>query len=117
MIKDAAHRRADRTLAGLAVGAALLMPLGLAAAPVSETVAVIAAPGRDAAGIVARAGGTILRLGGWSNVLVVRAGPEDFVARLYASGAWLVLDARFAGGCESAPAPYTQALVRDLNRR
>jgi hypothetical protein len=31
--------------------------------------------------------------------LVVRAGSPDLVARLYASGAWLVIDARFATAC------------------
>ncbi|KQP42304.1 hypothetical protein ASF49_00105 [Methylobacterium sp. Leaf104] len=94
--------RLNRLLGGFAVIATLVLPVGVMAVPMSETVAVIAPPGRDAAAIVARAGGTILRLGGWSNVLVVRAGSSDLVARLYASGAWLVVDARFATACTPA---------------
>ena len=79
--------------------AILVLPVSVMAVPTSDTVAVIGPPGRDTAAIVARAGGTILRLGGWDNVLVVRAGSTDFVARLYASGAWLVIDAQFATAC------------------
>ena len=86
-------------LARGAVLATVVLPIGVMAVPTSETVAVIGPPGQDTAAIVARAGGTILRLGGWNNVLVVRAGSTDFVSRLYASGAWLVLDARFATAC------------------
>ncbi|MCC0806357.1 hypothetical protein FPV16_09040 [Methylobacterium sp. W2] len=54
------------------------------------------------AALVARAGGSILRMGGWTNSIVVTAGPPDLVARLYASGAWLVIDAGDARGCDSA---------------
>lgn len=92
-----------RLLSGFAGLAALVLPVGLMAAPTSETLAVVGPPGRDAAAIVAGAGGTILRMGGWSNVLVVQAGSPGLVARLYASGAWLVIDARFAAGCDPTP--------------
>ncbi|MGU3361661.1 hypothetical protein ACLBWX_15115 [Methylobacterium sp. M6A4_1b] len=98
----ASSSRPNRLLGGFAVIATLALPLGVLAVPMSETVAVIAPPGRDAAAIVARAGGTILRLGAGSNVLVVRAGSSGLVARLYASGAWLVVDARFATACTPA---------------
>ena len=88
---------------GLAAAAALLVPLGLLAAPTSGTVAAIGPPGRDMTAVVARAGGSILRTGGWANIVVATAGPSDLVARLYASGAWLVVDARFARGCAQLP--------------
>ncbi len=54
--------------------------------------------------VVARAGGSILRAGGWADILVATAGPSDLVARLNASGAGPVVDARFARGCAPLPA-------------
>lgn len=99
MADIAPSHRPSRLTGGLAVLATLVLPLGVLAFPASETVAVIAPAGADAAAIVARAGASVLRLGGRSNVLVVRAGSPDLVARLYASGAWLVIDARFATAC------------------
>ena len=110
MIEDASHHRLKRPLAGFAILMTLLLPFGLVGAPASQTLAVIGLPGQNAGEIVARAGGSILRLGGWNNILVVQAESSDFVARLYAAGAWLVVDARFAGGCDpvrSPPAPRT----------
>jgi hypothetical protein len=94
-----------RLLGGFAVLATLVLPIAATALPASQTLAVIVSPGQDAAGIVARSGGTILRQGGWSNVLLVRAESSDLVARLYASGAWLVIDARSATAC--APSSQT----------
>ncbi len=104
-MNDSPAHRPNRLLGPLAILATLVLPAGLVALPTSETVAVIGPPGQDVAAIVARAGGTILRLGGGTNVLVVRAGSADLVSRLYAAGAWLVIDARFATGC--APASQT----------
>ena len=98
-MNDSPAHRPNRLLGPLAILATLVLPAGLVALPTSETVAVIGPPGQDVAAIVARTGGTILRLGGGTNVLVVRAGSADLVSRLYASGAWLVIDARFATGC------------------
>ncbi|MCJ2036931.1 hypothetical protein [Methylobacterium sp. J-068] len=86
----------------------LLTPRDLLAAPASRTVAVIGAPGQDMTGLAARAGGSILRMGGRSHVIVVTAGPSDLVAPLYASGARLVADAGFASGCD--PVSQSQRL-------
>ena len=64
-----------------------------------ERVAVIA-PGSDALGIVAAAGGTALTTTG-TGIIAVSSEP-GFVTRLYHSGAWLVLRFDGALGCLSA---------------
>lgn len=99
-------------LIGLAAILIALVPLGLLAMPTSRTVAVLGSPGQNMAALVAGAGGSILSMGGWSNIIVATDGPPDLVARLYASGAWLVIDASEARGCapvSRAPAPRAQA--------
>ncbi|GJD52242.1 hypothetical protein OPKNFCMD_5005 [Methylobacterium crusticola] len=85
----------------------LALPLLVPLSPRAGTVAVVGAPWGGSAGtvaIIARAGGAILRPGGLGNVVVARSDLPDFVARLYAAGAWLVLDPAGAGGC-APPAP------------
>lgn len=89
-MNDSPAHRPNRLLGPLAIRATLVLPAGLVALPACGSVAVIGSPGQDVAAIVARAGGTILRPGGGTHVLVVRAGSADLVARL---------DARFATGC------------------
>ncbi|MBY0298177.1 MAG: hypothetical protein K2X71_19455 [Methylobacterium sp.] len=89
----------------------MAMPLGLAAMPCGPVVAVLGPPG-DIGRIVARAGGAILRAGAAGNLLVARSDAPGFTLRLYAAGAWLVLDPMAAGGCEPLPRP--RALTEGL---
>ncbi len=53
---------------------------------------------RAEASVVA-AGGTLLRLGAWSAVVVTASDDPEFAVRLRAAGAWLVLDPQALGGC------------------
>jgi hypothetical protein len=47
----------------------------------------------------ASAGGAIVREGAWSNILVVTPGEGDFTRRLYAAGAWLLVDPKALDAC------------------
>lgn len=70
----------------------------------SAEVAVVAPPwadAADAAGIVARSGGSIVAGAGMANVIIAHSDSPDFISRLYHSGAWLVLDAVKLRGCFS----------------
>lgn len=95
---------AEWILGALGCGLALFAPLAVLAAPGSEVVAVVGRPGdtaADLAGRVALAGGAILNAGGSDTVILARSDRAGFVARLYAAGAGLVLDAGTAAGCGS----------------
>lgn len=88
------------TVVGSAMAAGLLL---LAARPVDgRPVVALFSPGTsDAAmaGAVATAGGAIMGLSD-SRPIVVSQGPQtDYADRLYAAGAWLVLDASLARLC------------------
>ncbi|MCF4128174.1 hypothetical protein [Methylobacterium sp. SyP6R] len=85
----------------------LLAPLLVVAVPRSEAVAVLGRPGSgiaEAAGIVAAAGGVLVRTGA-AGLVVARSSEAGFVGRLYGAGAWLVLDPVVAGGCGPGPDP------------
>jgi hypothetical protein len=77
--------------------------LGIALFPrESQSVIVVAWPGKgsdDAATIVARAKGSLLRAGSWAAVVLATSDEPDFSRRLYASGAFLVLNGGAAEGC------------------
>ncbi len=45
------------------------------------------------------AGGRMLRQGAFGNILVARGEADGFIARLYAAGAWAVVDPVAFGGC------------------
>jgi hypothetical protein len=65
-------------------------------------VAAIFAPwtGHEAAFFrAATAGGRVVREGVFDNILVVRAERPGLIDRLYAAGAWLVIDPVAFGGC------------------
>jgi hypothetical protein len=65
-------------------------------------VAVFAAPWSiSAAEIVAQAGGRLVAAGRSDRVIVAISENDDFVSRLYRSGAILVIDPRYALGCRS----------------
>ena len=60
----------------------------------------------DAMVQVARAGGRIVRPGLISSIVVVQGDDPDFADRLYAAGAWAVVDPAAWGGCLAGqPAP------------
>jgi hypothetical protein len=57
---------------------------------------------------VAQAGGRIVRTGAIDAIVVVQGDDTDFADRLYAAGAWAVVDPAAWGGClASKPAPAT----------
>ena len=88
-----------------------LLPAGLALAPKAGTpVAVIASPWAepgDAMRIVAAADGRILRATHSGSVAIATSDSNDFVARLYQSGAALVVDGATLAGCLAAISPNT----------
>ncbi|MCW2283940.1 hypothetical protein M2323_001549 [Rhodoblastus acidophilus] len=78
-----------------------LFGLALLPAAGARTVIVIPRPfGQDAATIVAQAQGFMLR-GGIAGALLARGDAPDFVRRLYANGALMVLDGKALDGCAS----------------
>jgi hypothetical protein len=77
-------------------------PVLALAMPRSDTVAVIGAPWAGAErmmAIVADADGSPVRGGAQANVMVAHSSRPGFVRRLYAAGAWLVLDQSFILPC------------------
>src|SRR5262245_17909708 len=87
-----------------------LLPAGLALAPKAGTpVAVIASPWAepgDAMRIVAAADGRILQATHGGGVAIATSDGNDFVARLYQSGAALVVDGAALAGCLAAISPH-----------
>jgi hypothetical protein len=61
----------------------------------------IVGPPSQALAVIAKANGRILASNHY--VTIARSDDADFVARLYAAGALLVLDAEQAGGCSGLP--------------
>jgi hypothetical protein len=47
----------------------------------------------------AASGGAIVREGAWSNILVVKPADGDAASRLYAAGAWLLVDPKALDAC------------------
>jgi hypothetical protein len=83
-----------------------LLPASLALAPKAGTpVAVIASPwaeAGDAMRIVAAADGLVLQAAHGGGVAIATSDSNDFIARLYRSGAALVLDGAALAGCLAA---------------
>lgn len=88
----------------LAVGTSLfLAALGLRAPAAQEPVAIFFGPnvGSDAAlHQIAALDGRIVRVGGWSNVVVAVFDQDIPVTQLWRHGAWMGLDPVFFGGCD-----------------
>jgi len=86
---------------GLVVGGWLVVMIALTfgSAP-GKSMAVIGPPAQALA-VVVRANGRILASNDY--ITIARSDDPDFVARLYAAGALLVLDAEQAGGCSGLP--------------
>ena len=61
----------------------------------------IVGPSAQALAVIAKANGRILA--SYDYVTIARSDDADFVTRLYAAGAMLVLDAEQAGGCTGLP--------------
>jgi hypothetical protein len=98
-------RQQDRTLPlGRIAGAATLVIVGWLAVVVALTFGsapgksmAIVGPPSQALAVVAKANGRILASNDYFTI--ARSDDSGFVARLYAAGALLVLDAEQAGGC------------------
>ena len=114
MIIDALHwnwwRPLRRTAGAFALVAcgwlAMVIALSFGSAP-GKSMAIIG-PSAEAFAIVASANGRVLAASNY--VTFARSDDSDFVARLYASGALLVLDAEQAGGCSGLPPNPTASL-------
>jgi hypothetical protein len=78
---------------------AVVTALAFGSAP-GKSMAVIGPPSQALAA-VAKANGRILASNNY--VTIARSDDADFVGRLYAAGALLVLDAEQAGGCSGLP--------------
>jgi hypothetical protein len=93
-------RRIAAAFALVATGWFALVVALTFASPPGKSIAVIGPPAQALAAIV-KANGHVLAS---SNYLTIaRSDDSGFVARLYAAGALLVLDAEQAGGCSGLP--------------
>ena len=96
-------RRLGRTAGAITLVAcgwlAIVVALTFLAAP-GKSMAILG-PQAQALTAVARANGHILASNGY--ITIARFDDSGFVARLYAAGALLVLDAEQAGGCSGLP--------------
>lgn len=94
--------RSQRRILAANLLAALIVVVAIAAVPTGSRVVVIAPPWSKpdrVISIIADAGGTLVN-GGRSPWLAVADGTSpDFVNRLFASGALLILDGRLAAAC------------------
>jgi hypothetical protein len=93
-----------RRIAGaiaLVVGGWLVLVVALTfGSPPGKSMAVIGPPSQTLA-VIAKANGRIVAASDY--VTIARSDEAGFVARLYAAGALLVLDAEQAGGCSGLP--------------
>ena len=85
----------------------VVIALTFGSAP-GKSMAVIGPPSQTLA-VIAKANGRILAASDY--VTIARSDEDGFVARLYAAGALLVLDAEQAGGCSGLP-PSRAASLR-----
>jgi hypothetical protein len=77
--------------------------------PPGKSMAIIGPPSQALA-VIAKANGRILASNDY--VTIARSDDADFVGRLYAAGALLVLDAEQAGGCSGLPPARAAASLR-----
>lgn len=78
------------------------LAVGLTPQAGQTQLAVIAAPWRglnEMVSLVAAADGTIVDVGGASNVIIASSDSPAFITALYRAGAWLVLDPILLRGC------------------
>ena len=107
MITEAPHQSRLRSLSRVA-GALALVACGWLAVVIALTFGsepgksmAIIGPPAQALAVIARAKGRVLAANDF--VTFARSDDSGFVARLYAAGALLVLDAEQAGGCSGLP--------------
>jgi hypothetical protein len=107
MTTDEAFRKLLRPVGRIA-GAIALVAAGWLAVVIALTFGsapgksmAIVGPTAQALVIVAKANGRILAANNY--ITIARSDDADFVTRLYAAGALLVLDAEQAGGCSGLP--------------
>jgi hypothetical protein len=107
MITEAPHQNRQRTLRRIAGAVALVacgwlvvvVALTFGSAP-GKSMAILGSP-TEVLTIIAKANGRVLAANRY--VTFARSDDADFVTRLYAAGALLVLDAEQAGGCSGLP--------------
>jgi hypothetical protein len=90
------------TVAALAVASVLAMAALQAHPREGAQVAAVFAPWTSDGGAIARvaqAGGLVVRRGIVDAIVVVQSDQPGLIARLYAAGAWLVIDPATLGGC------------------
>jgi hypothetical protein len=99
-----AHWRPLRRIAGafaLVVAGWFVLVVALTfASPPGKSMAIVGPPAQALAAVV-KANGRVLASGNY--LTIARSDDSGFVARLYAAGALLVLDAEQAGGCTGLP--------------
>jgi hypothetical protein len=86
----------------LAVASVLAMAALQAHPRDGAQVAAVFSPWTDDGGAIARvaqAGGLVVRRGIVDTIVVVQSDQPGLIARLYAAGAWLVIDPGTLGGC------------------
>jgi len=88
---------------------AVIVALTFGSAP-GKSMAIVGSPA-EALAVIARANGRVLAANNY--VTFARSDDSDFVARLYAAGALLVLDAEQAGGCSGLP-PVSASSLRAI---
>jgi hypothetical protein len=89
-------------VAALVVASVLAMAALQAHPRDGAQVAAVFAPWTDDGGAIARvaqAGGLVVRRGIVDAIIVVQSDQPGLIARLYAAGAWLVIDPATLGGC------------------
>ncbi|GAB4363919.1 MAG: hypothetical protein Kow0026_28700 [Oricola sp.] len=96
--------RYQRRILAANLAAALMVVVAIAAVPTGSRVVVIAPPWSKpdrVISIIADAGGTLVNGGRVSWLAVADGTSPDFINRLFAAGAMLVLDGRLAAACIS----------------
>ena len=107
MITEAPHQRwllPSRRIAGaiaLVVSGWLVVMVALTFGSAPGKSMAIIGPPTQALAVIAKTNGHVLAASNY--VTFARSDDPDFVARLYAAGALLVLDAEQAGGCSGLP--------------
>jgi hypothetical protein len=104
------HQSQSAIAVAVLAAASVLSVAALEAQPQDRTrVAAIFPPwtsAENAMSRVAQAGGRIVRAGAIDAIVVVQGDEADLTDRLYAAGAWAVVDPAAWGGClASGPAP------------
>jgi hypothetical protein len=82
----------------LGTAALSVLPSGAAGAPIAAVFPPWWSAERSFAA-AASSGGAIVREGAWPNILVLKPGDGDLAHRLYAAGAWLLLDPKALDAC------------------